>query len=221
MNEYIFITHITFMSLATLIALRIGKEALITLISLQAILANLFVVKQISLLGFTATGSDAFTIGTVLGLNLLQEYYGKKAAQQAIWISFFALVFYGIVSQIHLSYMPHLLDDMHPHFHAILGVMPRIIIASFSVYFIAQQLDVFLYGTLKRVFEGKYLVARNYFSVLLVQLVDTILFSFFGLYGILDNIPDIIMVSYTIKVVAILIATPFLLLSKKIYKPEL
>jgi uncharacterized integral membrane protein (TIGR00697 family) len=216
-NELIFFFHIVLMSLSTLAALRMGKEALVAFICLQAVLANLFVVKQITLFGFTATGSDAFTIGTVLGLNLLQEYYGAEIAQKSIWISFGSLVFYGIVSQIHIGYVPHLCDDMQPHFVALLNNMPRIVIASFVVYFIAQQLDYALYGALKRMYNDKHLVLRNYCSVLVVQLVDTVLFSFFGLYGILDNIGSIIAVSYTIKVVAIVISTPFLALSRKLY----
>lgn len=219
-NELIFLFHIVLMSLSTLAALRMGKEALIAFISLQAVLANLFVVKQISLFGLTATGSDAFTIGTVLGLNLLQEYYGPEIAQKSIWISFGSLVFYGIVSQVHIGYMPHMCDTMQPHFIALLNEMPRIVIASFTVYFIAQQLDYALYGALKRIFDGNYLVLRNYCSVLIVQLVDTVLFSFLGLYGILDNIWQIIAVSYIIKVIAILISTPFLALSRTLYKPE-
>lgn len=219
-NELMFLFHITLMSLSTLLALRMGKEALVAFISLQAVLANLFVVKQITLFGLTATGSDAFTIGTVLGLNLLQEYYGADIAQKSIWISFGSLVFYGIVSQIHIGYMPHMCDTMQPHFIALLNEMPRIVIASFTVYFLAQQLDFVLYGALKRLFDGKYLILRNYCSVLMVQLFDTVLFSFLGLYGILDNIWQIIAVSYTIKVIAILISTPFLALSRNLHKPS-
>ena len=47
-NELMFLFHIALMSLSTLAALRMGKEALVAFISLQAVLANLFVVKQIT-----------------------------------------------------------------------------------------------------------------------------------------------------------------------------
>lgn len=230
-NEIIFFSHILIMSISTLIALRMGKEALVALISVQAVLSNLFVVKEVSHFGFASTGADAFTIGTVFGLNLLQEYYGQAAAQKAIWTSLFSLIFYGLVSQIHLFYIPHPLDEMHVHFEAILSTMPRILIVSFIVYFLAQQLDSLLYATLKRIFQGKYLILRNYCSVLIVQLFDTVLFTFFALYnlpsldiyGIIDNAPQLwqtIAISYAIKVIAILVSTPFLALSRTIYKPE-
>ena len=73
MNELIFLSQIFLISASTLAALYIGKEALISLICLQCVLANIFVLKEITLCGLTATGSDAFTVGIVLGLNLLQN----------------------------------------------------------------------------------------------------------------------------------------------------
>jgi queuosine precursor transporter len=229
-NEVIFFTHISIICIATLVALRMGKEALVALISVQAILSNLFVLKEVVHFGLASTGGDAFTIGTVLGLNLLQEYYGRAISQKAIWISLFSLLFYGLVSQIHIFYIPHPLDEMHTHFNAILSITPRVLIASFIVYFITHQLDYILYGALKRMFDGKYLIFRNYCSVLIVQLVDTLLFSFLGLYyirslglyGIIDNVPQLwetIAISYLIKVIAVMVSTPFLALSHKIYKP--
>jgi len=213
-NELIFICHIIIVSLSTLVALRLGAHALVAFICLQCVLANLFVTKQITLLGLTATAADAFTIGAVLGLNLLQEYYGAAIARRAIWINFFLLLFYALIGYIHLSYLPSNADTMHPHFMAILSVMPRIVIASFTVYLIAQYCDYLLYGFLKRILHNRLLVARNYASIMITQLLDTVLFSFLGLYGLVDNIWHIIIVSYTVKLCAIVIATPFIALSK-------
>ena len=63
MNELIFLFHILLVLSFVLGALRLGKNALLSLLALQAILANLFVVKQISLFGFAVTCSDVFAIG--------------------------------------------------------------------------------------------------------------------------------------------------------------
>ncbi len=89
MNELIFLGYILAVSSAALLALRFGKEGLIGLICVQAVLVNLFVTKQISLFGFTATASDAMAVGITLTLNILQEYFQKATALKAIWISFF------------------------------------------------------------------------------------------------------------------------------------
>lgn len=219
-NEYIFIIQTIILALASLQALHLGASALTAFICTQCILANLFVVKQITLLGFNATAADAFTIGATLGLNLLQEYHGKKATQKAIAINFFMLIFYAIVSQIHLWYTPSQYDVMDVHFNPLLTVMPRIVIASFSVFLISQMIDYWLYGVLRRIWQSRFLVLRNYSSLLVSQLVDTVLFSLLGLYGLVENIGHIIIVSYTIKVCAIILAVPFVAWAKKVYKAE-
>jgi len=216
MNTLIFLAQTSIIGISALIALQLGKEALVAFICTQCVLANLFVTKQITLFGFNATASDAFTIGAVLGLNLLQEYYGKNITKKAVWISFFILIFYAIMSQIQLIFVPSSFDVNQPHFYAILYAMPRITVASFSVYLFVQHLDRILYGYLKKLFNNEYLVARNYLSIGLCQLVDTILFSFLGLYGIVQNLGSIILISYTIKMVALFMTTPFLMMAKKL-----
>jgi len=215
MNELTFILHSIFISSSVLFALYLGKEALIAFICLQGVLANLFVTKQITLLSLTATGADAFMIGSILGMNLLQEYFGPAYTKKAIGISFFALIFYTIASQIHLIYIPSLYDFAHPHFSALLGFMPRITIASLVVYVTVLFIERWLYGILKTAFNSKYLVLRNCISVGITQLIDTVLFSFLGLYGIVGNIGHIIIISYCIKIASLLLSTPFLALSHR------
>ena len=217
-NELIFLLQTSFISSAALGALYLGKEALVSYICTVCILANLFILKQTTLFGFNATCADAFTIGATLGLNLLQEYYGRSITRKTIRINFFLLILYALVSQIHLAYIPSTTDHTHQAFTAILDCMPRIVVASFTVYLIAQLVDYYVYGFLKRIFVQRYLIIRNYGSMLISQLVDTILFSFLGLYGIVDHIGEIIAISYFIKVIAIAIASPFVAFSRKIVK---
>lgn len=217
MNELIFIFHTIIIAVFALGSLALGRSALVAFISSQCILANLFVVKQITLFGLTATCADAFTVGATIGLNLLQEYFGKEIAKKAIWINFFLLIFYAIVSQIHLLYLPHSADVAQQHFMPLLTLMPRIVIASFSVYLVAQMTDYYLYGILKKTFHDKYIIFRNYASIAFCQLLDTVLFSYLGLYGIIDNIEEVIVISYLIKLASILVATPFVGFSRRIY----
>lgn len=217
MNELIFIIHTIVIASFALGALALGRSCLVAFICICCTLANLFVVKQITLFGLTATCADAFTVGATIGLNLLQEYFGKEITKRTIWINFFLLVFYAIVSQIHLLYIPDMNDDAQQHFLPILSLMPRIVIASFSVYLLTQLTDYYLYGILKRLFHNKYIIFRNYASIAVCQLLDTVLFSFLGLYGIIDNIGQVILISYLVKLASIIIATPFVGFSQKVY----
>jgi queuosine precursor transporter len=210
MNHTIFIFYITAVSIASILALRLGGEALVALMCLEWVLANLFVVKQISLFGLDVTASDALAIGSTLSLNLLQEYYGKTLAQKAIFISFFASSFYVIMTLLHLAYVPHSFDTSHIHFAAILSPMPRLIIASLIAYLITQTLECKLYAFFRMKFHNRHFILRNYLSVALTQLLDTILFTFIGLYGIIEHAGHVIIVSYAIKLITLIINIPFL-----------
>jgi len=220
MNELIFLAQTLVIASSCLVALRLGKEALVALIGLLCVLSNVFVIKQITIFGLQATAADAFSVGALLGLQLLQEYYGKIITKKTIWICFFCLILYTAISQIHLLYTPSVWDSAQPHFYAILRFAPRITIASLTVYLFVQHLNRYFYDKLKIKLDNRYLLARNYFLMTVSQLIDTILFGFLGLYGIVNNVTQVIIVSYAIKLLAILIVAPFVTLSKKMYQPR-
>ncbi|MBI3236884.1 MAG: hypothetical protein HYZ48_04205 [Chlamydiales bacterium] len=84
MNELLFFLHIVFVLGLSAIFLKKGKAALTGWVCLQAVLANLFVLKQMVFFGFHITCSDLFAVGCTLGMNLLREYFGKAAAREGI-----------------------------------------------------------------------------------------------------------------------------------------
>ena len=214
MNELLFLFHLLCITATTLVMLRLGAEALVAFLCVQAILANLFVIKQITLFGFTATASDMYIVGSVLSLNLLQEYYGKHLARKAIWISFVLLIFYTIVTDTYF-YIPSMSDFSHNYYYNLLSYMPRLTSASIIVYLIVQHFDTYFYAVLKRIFEGKHLLLRNMISITISQALDTILFSLLGLYGIIDNIGHVMLVAFTIKMTTMILLTPLVLLIKQ------
>ena len=202
--------------------LNLGGAALTAFLCAQALLANLFVLKQISLCGWNATASDIYIVGSVLSLNLLQEYFGKNTARTAIWISFILLVFYTLVSQIHIWYIPHCNDFTQAHYELLLSYMPRITIASLIVYLIVQHFDLFFYSKLKYFFNDRSLLLRNIISISVSQLLDTILFSFLGLYGVIQDLGQVMIVSYIIKLVTIMLLVPIIILCiKKVNSPAI
>lgn len=216
MNELVFIGHIWIVIGFALLSLRLGSAGLTAFIALQGVLANLFVVKQMNLFGFSVTCSDVFAIGGILSLNLLQEYFGKEAAKRAVKISLGALLFFAAMSQIHLLYQPTDLDTTHDSFANIFSSSLRIVAASLSTFFIVQQFDVRFFSILK----GK-LPVRIAISLFTSQLLDTVLFSLLGLYGLVESLFDIILMSFIIKCMIILASSPFTAFSRRFVKNEL
>jgi len=215
MNELIFLLSLSIVSCAALGALKLGKEALVALICLQWVLTNLFVTKQILLFGYNVTTSDALAVGATLSLNLVQEYFGKELAKKAIFIGFCSTIFYTLLSWLQLLYCPSPADTAHIHFCALLDPMPRLVIASLVTYLIVQFFDYRLYGFLKKNHPSSFIL-RNYISVGVTQLLDTVLFSFLGLYGIITPLLPMMLMSYGIKIAVTALAVPFISLSRYI-----
>ena len=145
----------------------------------------------------------------------MQEYFGRTLARKIILLSFGAGVIVTLLSQLHLIYAPSFFDITHHHYMAIFGIMPRIMIASYSTYLIVQWTETVLYAWLQKQLPN-FLVLRNVCSIACCQLFDTVLFSFLGLYGSVEHIGHIILMSFAIKMIVLSCSAPFLWLSKKI-----
>ncbi len=210
MNELLFFIQTLLIVGFSLAALKLGKAALTAWVAIQALIANLFVLKQITLLGYNVTASDAFAIGSLLGLNFLQEYVDREAARKATWICFFFMLFFVFVSQLHLLYQPSAYDTTQKAFVEILSPSPRLLIASMSVFFVVQQIDINFFAFLKNKFPQMHFAFRAGIALVLSQFLDTVLFSFAGLYGLVASVTDIIIISFAVKLVAIFCFIPFM-----------
>lgn len=220
MNEFLFLIQILLVFSVSLIALRLGKEALLASITVQALLANFFVLKQIHLFGCTVTCSDAFAVGSILGLNLLREYFDQKLAKKATFICFLFMVFFVVMSQLHLFLLPSIGDTAHSAYKQLLTPAPRLLFSSLFVFFIIQHFDIRFFGWLKHLLPKASFALRSSLSMIVSQFLDTILFSFLGLYGLVENIRDIILVSFIIKVLVILALGPLTILLKNKFPRE-
>jgi hypothetical protein len=158
-------------------------------------------------------------VGLVLGLNILQEWWGKESAQKTIYYSFGLLVTYTLFSQLHLSYTPALTDTHTVFYQGLLEHMPRLTAASLTSYVISLFCDRALYSFLRTKYIWSVSQATT-LSIIASQSIDTFLFSFLGLYGTLANISSIILVSLTIKGLAIAIMTPYTKIFSALKKPR-
>ncbi len=210
MNEILFFIQALLIIGFALGALKLGKSALTAWVAIQALIANLFVLKQITLLGFHVTASDAFAIGSLLGLNFLQEYFGREEAQKATWICFFFMLFFTLVSQVHLLYQPSVYDTSQSAFLALFSPTPRLFMASMGVFFIVQRLDIRFFTFLKRRFPQATFTFRAALALVVSQFIDTFLFSFLGLYGLVASVIDIIILSFVVKLSVIFCFTFFI-----------
>jgi len=192
----------------------LGQNALTAWIAILSLMANLFILKQITLFGFNATASDIFVVGSLLGLNLLQEKFGPKAAQQAIWTSFGCLLFFTLMSYIHLHYHPSTYDQAQSAYVFLLTPTPRIVFASLFTFFIVQSFNSYLFYKLRLISYFPVLVSSA-IALCLSQCLDTLLFTLLGLYGVVDALLEVMAVSLCIKLGATASTVPWSFLSRR------
>jgi len=220
-NELIFLLMILFVLFCTLFAFRMGKYWLYGFIAFNIILANIFVTKQFVIFGITATGGN-ITYGSIfLATDLLCEHYSRKDGRRAVFLGFFAAIFYLITSQFIILLKPNEFDVVHDGMKDIFSFAPRIVLASLIAYLISQMHDIWFFHFLKEKTKGKMLWFRNNVSTWVSQLIDSIIFSMIAFLGIfpINIVLQIIISTYLLKVLVAAIDTPFIYLSYKC-KPE-
>ncbi|MDN9009550.1 queuosine precursor transporter [Brevibacillus laterosporus] len=195
-----------------------GKVGLYAWIGFATVLANIQVVKIVELFGFAMTLGNTMYATIYLCSDLLNEKYGQEQAKKAVWFGFFTLIATTIIMQMSLTFVPHP-DELAKQdaLAMIFGIMPRLVIASLTSYFISQFLDVRIYTFLKKVFPKRnQLWIRNNGSTLISQLVDTVLFCTIAFLGELpmDIWFDIILTTYLIKFVVSAASTPILYIAR-------
>lgn len=205
MNEFLFFAHILALLGASALALRMGKYALVALTGLEVVLSNLFVTKEIALFSLHVTPTDAYTLGSLVGINVLRECFGKDVANKAVYSGIFLLLFFVVMSFFQTSYAPTSSDALHESFAQILTLSPRIFLASLAAFFISQRIDLELFSRLRKRLSFPLSMG---ISLSISQALDTVLFSYMGLYGVVESIFSIIAFSYAIKMIGIATMAP-------------
>ena len=219
-NEILFLLMSLVVLSFTLFSFRMGKYWLYGFITVSIVLANIFVTKQFRIFGITATGGN-ITYGAIfLATDLLCEHYGKKESRRAVYLGFFAAIFYLVTSQFMAAFAPSETDIVNEGMRKIFGLAPRIVLGSLAAYLISQLHDVWFFHFIKVKTSGKKLWLRNNLSTIVSQLIDTLTFSLVAFWGVFpfDIILQIMLSTYFLKVVIALIDTPFIYLSYR-FKP--
>lgn len=194
-----------------------GRWALIVWGSLAPVLANIEVAVLLEAFGLVQTLGNVLFASTFLVTDTLSEIEGKKTAKKAVGISVFCSVFFLLLVQLWLHYVP--MDGaIGESFERIFAQTPRLVFVSLAVFVIAMYVDVWLYhwwwnlSTKILGSKERWLWLRNNGSTLISQLINATLFNVGAFYGVYDGavILEIIISSYLIFILLALLDTPVL-----------
>ena len=225
-NSLLLAASLVFIFGMTLLAYRLfGKTGLFCMSAIATVLANIEVLVLIRAFGMEQTLGNVLFAVTFLITDILSECESKREANRAVGVGVFVTVFFLLLSQSWLLYVPSTQDRMSDAFRTIFSAAPRTVIASLAVYAISQLFDVWLYHkwwdfTTRRFGRKRaYLWLRNNGSTLFSQMLNALLFTTFAFWGVYDfpTLLSIFASSYLIFVVTSLADTPFVYLARRIH----
>lgn len=166
------------------VAFYLGKIWLIGFTAVTLLLANMVGPKVVSVFGLAITAGTPLFAGLPIATDLLSEYYGKKAAKQAVYIAFGGMMFFSAASYFVLTM------EALP-FAAVAGgavdtiftTSLRLMIASPVAYLIWQLVDIQVYEYIHNKTGETHLWLRNNVSTIVAQAGSTVTFFFLGFYG--------------------------------------
>lgn len=206
-----------------MLCLKIGEQAVNAWLTVVAISLNLMILKQVNIFGLDVTTCKALGVCYILGLNLMQEYYGRQSARIHVLIA--ALCTFGFVTlqQLHMFFIPNGYDTTQEHYGAIFSCMPTITAVSFITFIFIQLLDIRFFSWLQQRFGSKKFTTRVMISLFMSQTIDTLVFyglmSFFE--DIWGNVWHVIMFTLLIKFIIIFLVAPYTAIANFFVKKNL
>ncbi|RYE81323.1 MAG: VUT family protein [Myxococcales bacterium] len=176
---------------------------------------------EVGLLGsprIVSVGMIPFPV-TFLLTDILNEFYGQKAARLVTLVGFFMAVFAfvliavaGVPAWATLTREPGYPGMVEASFVNVFAGSQRILLASMVAYLFGQFLDITIFNLLKRLTSNRYLWLRATGSTLVSQLVDTVVIQYLAWTGTLTAVKLVELVStgYTIKLLVAVALTPLI-----------
>jgi uncharacterized integral membrane protein (TIGR00697 family) len=150
-----------------------------------------------------------FPLSYIFG-DILTEVYGYSKSRKIIWTGFFALILMSIAYWLVGLLPPASGWNNQQAYNVILGVVPRIVLASIIGYWLGEFTNSFVLAKMKILTKGKYLWTRTIGSTIIGEGVDTTVFVLIGFYGTVSGfiLFMAIISGYMFKVFYEIIATP-------------
>ena len=147
---------------------------------------------------------------TFLFTDIINELYGRQAAQRAVYFGFYAQIFATVMIYLAMILpVAPFAQETQEAFEILLMQNARFVIASMAAYFIAQSWDVWFFNYLRKKTNDRHKWLRNNASTMTSQFIDTAIFITIGFYGTVPNIWAMILSQYGVKLILALLDTPF------------
>ena len=180
------LTVIYDLGLAILLYRFFGKYGLYTAVVLGIILGNLQggKVSELEIFGYSFTASMGAILysGIYFATDVLNEKYGRKEANRAVMLGFFANIAVMITLALSIQFKPSDIAgsalEVHNAISVLAGYSPIFVVGSLVAYLISQTFDVWFFHKIRSYTGESKLWLRNNLSTITSQLLDTMIYQF-------------------------------------------
>jgi len=174
------------------------------------LISNIVSTKIVDLKWFTFDGGTLlFPLSYIFG-DILTEVYGYRRTRQVIWLGFFSALLLSLAVII-VGRLPAASGwDNQAAYDKILGLAPRIVLASLIAYLAGGFANSFVLAKLKILTKGKWLWSRTIGSTIAGELIDSLIFVVVAFAGLLPGalLFTLIVSNYIFKTVVEILFTP-------------
>jgi hypothetical protein len=159
---------------------------------------------------FTDGGAFLFPLTYIVG-DVLAEVYGLRQAKRAIWVGFALGALASLTFLAVGAAPPGPGYENQEAFLAVLGFVPRIVLASLAGYLVGQFLNAYVVVKIKERTKERHLWARLIGSTVVGEFADTALFCFIAFAGVFPTWGGLIsyaVAGYVYKVMVEVILLP-------------
>jgi len=174
------------------------------------IISNIVSTKILIFGPFTFDGGTLIFPLTYIFGDILTEVYGYSNSRRIIWIGFLSCLLMSVTFFI-VGILPSSPDwKNQDSYNLILGVTPRIVLASLIAYLFGEFSNSFVLSKMKLISNGKHLYMRTIGSTIIGQIFDTGLFVFIAFLGMFPifTLFAIAISNYIFKVLIEALMTP-------------
>jgi len=151
------------------------------------LISNIGAVKLIEFGPFiTDGGAFLFPLVYIVG-DVLAEVYGWKAARRAIVLAFAMSALAAFTFWLVQISPPAEAWENQAAFEAVLGFVPRIVLASILGFLVGQLLNAYVLVWIKKRTQEKRLWARLLGSTVVGEFADTVVFCTIAFYGVITG----------------------------------
>ncbi len=132
------------------------KNGLFAWVAVAIIIANIQVLKQITIFGINATLGNIIYASSYIATDIISEFYGKKTSKKAVYIGFISFIVFAVLTNTQIHFMSNRTQENFKSLENIFSSIPALLLASLVAYLVSQLNDVYLYQFIKKKFLGFY-----------------------------------------------------------------